>query len=539
MNRLDPPGGCINIHPTGLLHVSGLSPYFSHILFGDTRNYITMHWLNAGADTGDIIAQASVEILPEDTGFTCGHRLTEAGAAMFREYWPLVKAGKAPRTKQDESKASTFDFSWSLAQIDWHQSNTQIWNLVRCLTRPQAGAWTMIGGRKMRVWAVQPVEPGQDLPNEGALPGQVLTLTGRGLWVQCGQGQLRITDATLENLPDKTPFDMVARFVWQMQFCLNGRRPNGLDASPRPKKGIASRQLDGFGKCCSSGRTRGGILRSNFGTDLLVEFKGPIDIVTEVDRSAETAIVRLLLQATPSYGFITEEHTVPVAEAGPRWIVDPLDGTVNYTRGVARFCVSIALEYAGQLELGIIYDPLHENLFVAERGKGASLNGSPIRVSRTDTLSRAVVSTGFSYDAWTVEQDNRNEVQFFVKQVMALRATGSAALIWPMSHLEEWMRTGNGLEAYDVAAGILLSAKRRVCRLCRGEIIYSGRILAANPDTTGLSRLSTNSPSAPIADMHRSDVKTPHLTRNQICPSFGVASNHRSRLATAVRRRMR
>ncbi len=215
-----PPCGCINIHPTGLPRYRGLSPYFTHILFGDTRNYITMHWLNAGTDTGDIIAQASVEILPEDTGFTCGHRLTEAGAAMFREYWPLVKAGKAPRTKQDESNASTFNFSWSLAEIDWRQSNTQIWNLVRCLTRPQAGAWTMIGGRKMRVWAARPVEPGQDLPNEGSLPGQVLTLTGKGMWVQCGQGQLRITDATLENLPDKTPFDMVAQACGQMRILL-------------------------------------------------------------------------------------------------------------------------------------------------------------------------------------------------------------------------------------------------------------------------------------------------------------------------------
>jgi len=244
--------------------------------------------------------------------------------------------------------------------------------------------------------------------------------------------------------------------------------------------------MDLVSAAIQAARAAGEILRSSLGADLLVEFKGPIDIVTEVDRSAETAIVRLLLQATPSYGFVTEEHTVPVADAGPRWIVDPLDGTVNYTRGVARFCVSIALEYAGQLELGIIYDPLHENLFVAERGKGASLNGSPVRVSRTDALSRAVVSTGFSYDAWTVEQDNGNEVQFFLKQVMALRATGSAAL--DMADVAcgrmdaHWER---GLEAYDVAAGILLvrEAGGIVTDFAGGsDHIYSGEILAANPD---------------------------------------------------------
>ena len=108
-----PPKGCINIHPTGLPRFRGLSPYFTHILFGDTRNYITMHWLNPGIDTGDIIAQASVEILPDDTGFTCGHRLTEAGGQMFKENWPLVKEGKAPHNKQDESIASVFNWTWN------------------------------------------------------------------------------------------------------------------------------------------------------------------------------------------------------------------------------------------------------------------------------------------------------------------------------------------------------------------------------------------------------------------------------------------
>lgn len=232
-------------------------------------------------------------------------------------------------------------------------------------------------------------------------------------------------------------------------------------------------------------RVAGAILRASFGAALLVEFKGPIDIVTEVDRSAEKAIIRLLLQATPSYGFTTEEQSVPVAKVGPRWIIDPLDGTVNYTHGVARFCVSIALEYADQLELGIIYDPMQENLFIAQRGKGTSLNGSPVLVSRTETLSRAVVSTGFPYDAWTVEQDNGSEVRFFLKQVMALRSTGSAALDLAdvaCGRLDaHWER---GLAAYDVAAGILLvrEAGGIVTDFAGGpDQVYNGEILAANP----------------------------------------------------------
>jgi methionyl-tRNA formyltransferase len=205
-----PPRGCINIHPTGLPRYRGLSPYFTHMLFGDTRNYITMHWLNPGVDKGDIIAQASVEILPDDTGFSCGHRLTEAGAAMFAENWPLIKENRAPRLEQDESQASSFNFSWTIAEIDWRQPNTQIWNLVRCLTRPLGGAWTMLGGHKIHIWAVRPVPTSEEITVEGSLPGEILAVTGKGLWVSCGKGQVQIVDATLDDLPGKTLFDVVS-----------------------------------------------------------------------------------------------------------------------------------------------------------------------------------------------------------------------------------------------------------------------------------------------------------------------------------------
>jgi len=215
-----PRGGCVNIHPTGLPRFRGLSPYFSHMLHGDDHNFITMHWLDAGADTGDIIAQASVEILPEDTGFTNGHKLTEAGAAMFAEYWPRVKDGTAPRTKQDESKASVFNFDWAMAEIDWRKSSRDIWNLVRSLTAPLDGAWTMVGGHKMHVWKVRPVPEADKLPAAGAVPGQVLALTGKGMWVQCGVGQVEILEATLDDSPDRTPFEIVAPACGRMPVIL-------------------------------------------------------------------------------------------------------------------------------------------------------------------------------------------------------------------------------------------------------------------------------------------------------------------------------
>jgi methionyl-tRNA formyltransferase len=197
-----PPKGCVNIHPTGLPRFRGLSPYFTHIIFGDTSNYITMHWLDPGIDTGDIIAQTSVEILPDDTGFTCGHRLTEAAAQMFRENWPLVKAGKASRTKQDESIASVFNFDWKMAEIDWTKSSVEIFNLVRAITKPFDGTWTMVGGHKLSIWKTRVVPKGEELPSQDALPGEVLALTGKGLWVQCGKGQLQILEASYTDEPD-------------------------------------------------------------------------------------------------------------------------------------------------------------------------------------------------------------------------------------------------------------------------------------------------------------------------------------------------
>jgi methionyl-tRNA formyltransferase len=205
-----PKKGCINIHPTGLPRFRGLSPYFTHILFGDTRNYITMHWLNPGIDTGDIIAQASVEILPDDTGFTCGHRLTEAGGQMFRENWPLVKEGKAPGVAQDESIASVYNWSWNQAEIKWSKTNTQIWNLTRCITHPFSGAWTMLSGYKLSVWKTQAVPVEEELPSEGALPGEVLAVTGKGLWVQCGQGQLQIIESSFDDMPEITPAEQIS-----------------------------------------------------------------------------------------------------------------------------------------------------------------------------------------------------------------------------------------------------------------------------------------------------------------------------------------
>ena len=236
-------------------------------------------------------------------------------------------------------------------------------------------------------------------------------------------------------------------------------------------------------------RAAGEVLVSRLGTARVVHEKGDIDVVTDADLAAERCIMERLAAATPSHGFLTEDSAAVAGSSGARWIVDPLDGTVNYLRSLPYFCVSIALERDGRLELGVIFDPLRDHLYAASRGRGATLNGQPIRVGSETSLSRAVVSTGFPYDAWQAARDNTLEVGTVVKHVFALRSWGSAALdlaAVACGRLDlHWER---GLHAYDVAAGVAIVREAGgvatdyaggADALYRGEIIAGNAVLRA------------------------------------------------------------
>ncbi|MCL5950160.1 MAG: inositol monophosphatase [Chloroflexi bacterium] len=234
----------------------------------------------------------------------------------------------------------------------------------------------------------------------------------------------------------------------------------------------------------AAARAGGEILRAGFGQAHEVHNKGPNDIVTEADRAAETRIISILHCATPRYGFLTEESGSVYGNARERWIVDPLDGTVNYSEGYPCFCVSIGLESDGQLQLGVIYDPLRDELFAAFHGEGATLNEKPLRVSQRNSLDCAVISTGFPYEAKTSADDNSVEVRYFVKRAMSLRSTGSTALdlatIASGRRDAHWER---GLSPYDVAAGIVLVREAGgVVTDYAGnpDAVYKGEIIAAN-----------------------------------------------------------
>ena len=203
-------------------------------------------------------------------------------------------------------------------------------------------------------------------------------------------------------------------------------------------------------------RRAGEVLREGFGAHHRVRYKGEVDIVTEIDERAEEVIREALLGAYPSYSMLAEEGGETAGEGDARWIVDPLDGTTNYAHGLPLFAVSIALEKAGEVVAGVVHDPMRQETFVAERGRGARLNDESIGVSETDDLVRALVVTGFPYDREEVPA----AIDLFGRLSMrtqSMRRLGSAALdlcYVAAGRLDAYYERGG--YAWDVAAGSLL-----------------------------------------------------------------------------------
>ena len=234
-------------------------------------------------------------------------------------------------------------------------------------------------------------------------------------------------------------------------------------------------------------RDAGAILVDRLGR-AQVSNKGDIDLVTEADLASEQLIIERIKSHYPRHAILAEESgdTAAIAAAGAsewKWIVDPLDGTTNYAHGYPCFCVSIALERAGKIEVAVIYDPSRDEMFAAERGQGALLNERRLRVSDVDDLNRAMLCTGFPYNV----RERPNFARHFAKFTMeaqAVRRDGSAAL--DLAYLASGRFDGfweEGLNAWDVAAGVLLieEAGGRVTDFSGGALdIYKPKVLASN-----------------------------------------------------------
>ncbi len=212
--------------------------------------------------------------------------------------------------------------------------------------------------------------------------------------------------------------------------------------------------------------------------------KGVIDLVTEADLAVERFIIEKIRTHYPRHAILAEESGVTeVAQAEYKWVIDPLDGTTNYAHGYPCYCVSIALEYQGALNIGVIYDPTRDELFAAEKGLGATLNGRRMRVSETESLSRALVCTGFPYNVCD-RHDFTREWRNFTLNAHGIRRDGSAAL--DLAYVAAGRFDGfweDGLNAWDMAAGALLvqEAGGTVTNYDNGPLnIYQPPIIASN-----------------------------------------------------------
>ena len=238
------------------------------------------------------------------------------------------------------------------------------------------------------------------------------------------------------------------------------------------------------GEAAQIARDAGDILRDRFGQPHEVRFKGTIDLVTEADRAAEDLIADRLRTVCPEHDLLCEEGSVGATSGATYcWVVDPLDGTTNFAHGLPTFAVSIALEDAGTPVVGVVYDPMRDELFMARKGGGATLNGTPIVVSAVDELIASILVTGFSYD-FARRAQQADVWRDFLTRVQAIRQTGSAAL--NLCYIAAGRLDGyweRGLSPWDVAAGavIVTEAGGIVTDMRGGPFRSSNReILASN-----------------------------------------------------------
>jgi len=206
-------------------------------------------------------------------------------------------------------------------------------------------------------------------------------------------------------------------------------------------------------------REAGQILLEKFGRKIDIRMKGEIDLVTEADLASEALIIERVKSYYPKHSILAEESGEAIVLGGDttwKWIIDPLDGTTNYAHGYPCFCVTIALEHNGEIVIGVTFDPTRNELFAAERGRGASLNNKPIHVSETEELGNSLIVTGFPYDLKGRDNFSQHLTDMLLRS-RGVRRDGSAAI--DMAYVACGRFDGfweEGLHAWDVAAGTLL-----------------------------------------------------------------------------------
>jgi len=228
----------------------------------------------------------------------------------------------------------------------------------------------------------------------------------------------------------------------------------------------------------------GAILMKYFGKIKSIDYKGEINLVTEADQRSEEVILSIIKDSYPNHRILAEETGESGNSSSFKWIIDPLDGTTNYAHGYPCFCVSLAIEYEEEVIYGAVYDPVKDELFTAEKGKGAFINGKAIKTSSTKQLDQSLLCTGFPYDVRDDMDSNILNFRTFLMKAQAVRRDGSAAL--DLCHTAAGRFDGfweQKLFPWDVAAGGLLvtEAGGKLSNF-KGEnfSIYDNEIVASN-----------------------------------------------------------
>ena len=231
-------------------------------------------------------------------------------------------------------------------------------------------------------------------------------------------------------------------------------------------------------------RESGKIIKNQFGKKKEIMFKGRINPVTDVDMKSEAAIIEIIKNQYPDHDIITEESQIELAGSPFRWIIDPLDGTVNYSHDYPVCAVSIALEINGMIEIGVIYNPIREEFFHAVRGQGAYLNDEPIHVSKIENMEKSLLATGFPYDIRERRNNNLAQFNHLMMEAEGIRRDGSAALnlaCTAMGRVEGYWEIT--ISPWDIAAGILMvkEAGGEVADLENRPLsIYQKQVVATN-----------------------------------------------------------
>jgi methionyl-tRNA formyltransferase len=222
------PKGAVNIHPTRLPRGQGMTPSCWHMFMGDDKNWITLHWIDEGIDTGPIIAQGYIDILPTDTGHDSTNKLLDEGYRIFKEKLPLLREGNAPAIPQDEIEGvEMLYYRWQPenARIPWSKSAEEVELHIRALCHPKevptysSEAYTYIGGKKVKVWAAEVVRD-TILTESKRDPGDILSIYGEGILVKCGEGAVILSDIDVEDAEGTGILPLLEMFKCQIPATL-------------------------------------------------------------------------------------------------------------------------------------------------------------------------------------------------------------------------------------------------------------------------------------------------------------------------------